>query len=270
MSHHDQWKAEQAPPSPRGGTTPGPWQARRLAGLAEGLAAAAAVLVLAGVGIGLAAAFTGGDSAVPDVPQRGSLTNALPGATDVQEILEGIPQRGRVLGTPSASVTMVEYVDLQCPYCQQFVTQAIPEIVPQYVRTGKVKLEARPIAFIGPDSERGRRLVLAAGRQNRLFNVVDLLYYNQGPENSGWLSEDMTAAVRASIPGLDVPALLAARDASALDEESQRLDALAEADAVQGTPTILVGRSGGPLRQVQLTSAGNPEPVRAAIENALR
>ncbi len=233
------------------------------------LAAAAAILVLVGVGVGLGVVFTGG-SPPADIPQRGSLANALPAATEVQRILQRIPQRERVLGDPSAPVTMVEYVDLQCPYCQQFVTQVIPDLVTRYVRPGQLKIEARPIAFIGPDSERGRSLVLAAGRQNRLFNVMDLLYYNQGAENSGWLNDEVAQAAAASIPGLQVPALLAARGSSAVKEESQRLDALAQSDNVRGTPTILVGRSGGALREVQLTSATDPQPVQAAIEDALR
>ena len=70
---------------------------------------------------------------------------------------------------------------------------------------GKVKIEARPIAFIGPDSERGRAAALAAAAQNRMFNFMEILYFNQGPENTGWLDDAMVKAAAASIPGLDVP-----------------------------------------------------------------
>jgi protein-disulfide isomerase len=75
---------------------------------------------------------------------------------------------------------MVEYVDLQCPYCQQFETAAMPPLISRYVRTGKVKVEARTLAFIGPDSQRGRDAALAAADQNKLFNFIQLLYLNQG------------------------------------------------------------------------------------------
>ena len=89
---------------------------------------AAAVVVLAAIGVTLGIAFSGGSSKAA-VPPRGSLVNALPGAGDAQRLLQGIPQRGNVLGSRSAAVTLVEYVDLQCPFCQQFETQAMPALI---------------------------------------------------------------------------------------------------------------------------------------------
>ena len=77
-------------------------------------------------------------------------------------LFKGIPQNGLTLGTPKAPVTMVEYIDLQCPICQQFETQVMPDIITKYVRTGKVKVEARVLDFIGPDSSRGRNAMIAA------------------------------------------------------------------------------------------------------------
>ena len=40
-------------------------------------------------------------------------------------------------------MTMVEYVDLQCPYCQQYETQVLPDLVANYVRAGTLKIELR-------------------------------------------------------------------------------------------------------------------------------
>src|SRR5262245_55363737 len=142
------------------------------------LIGAAAVAVLIVVAIILGFVLTGGDSSSGSTPARGSLVNALPNATEVHNSLTGIPQHGNVLGSPNAPVTLVEYIDLQCPACQEFETQAMPKLIQQYVRTGKAKVEARPIAFIGPDSQTGRNAALAAGEQNRFFNFSQLLYFN--------------------------------------------------------------------------------------------
>jgi protein-disulfide isomerase len=201
---------------------------------------------------------------------HGSLVNALPGAADVQQLLKGIPQHGNVLGSQSALVTLVEYVDLQCPYCQQFETQAMPKLIGNYVRTGKVKIEVRPIAFIGPDSQSGRAAAIAAGEQNKLFNFAQILYLNQGTENTGWLGDQMITSAAASIPGLDVSRVLAGSSSNAVKAQAGTFDKEAAADNVRATPTILVGKSGGPLRPVALTSPSDEQSVASAINAALR
>ena len=233
------------------------------------LIAAVAVIAVVAVGVVLGVVLMGGSSKT-NVPARGSLTNGLPGAGDVQRLLNGIPQRGNVIGSPEAPVTLVEYIDLQCPYCRQFETEAMPALIARYVRTGKLKVEVRPMASIGPDSERGRTAALAAGEQNRLFNFMQLLYFNQGTENTGWLNDEIVTSAAASIPGIDVPRLLADRSSSTVVYSASTFDSQASADSVRATPTILVGKSGAVPQQVALTSPGDVKPIEAAVVAALR
>jgi len=118
--------------------------------------------------------------------------------------LRGIPQQGTVLGRPDAPVTLVEYADLQCPYCGVWARETLPQLVREYVRTGKVKLVFRGLAFVGPDSATGLTTALAAANQGRLWQVVDLVYANQGEENSGWLDDELLRSIGGQLPGLDV------------------------------------------------------------------
>jgi protein-disulfide isomerase len=234
------------------------------------VAAVLAVLII-GVAVGLGVALSqgsGSSSSSSTVPETGSLVNALPNAAYVQGLFRGIPQRGNVLGSPTAPVTLVEYVDLQCPFCREFEATVMPTILSRYVRPGRVKVEMRPVAIIGADSERGRLAAIAAGRQNRQFNFAQLLYANQGSENTGWLSDDMVQQAAASIPGLDVPQLLSAQSSTDVKNAAQAFDEQAAADGLQGTPTILVGKSGQRPQQVALSSASDTQSVVAAIRAA--
>jgi hypothetical protein len=45
-------------------------------------------------------------------------------------------------------------------------------LVRRYVRTGKLRIESRPVARLGPDSLRGQQAVLAAGEQDKSFNLT--------------------------------------------------------------------------------------------------
>jgi protein-disulfide isomerase len=233
------------------------------------LAGGVAALVIIGIVLGVVLSRGGGIS-LKDVPTVGSLTNALPGAADVESQFKGIPQSGLTLGSPEAPVTLVEYIDLQCPFCQQFETQVLPNILEKYVRTGKVKVEARPLAFIGPaDSIRGRKAMLAAAEQNKAFNFAQILYYNQGTENTGWLDDSIIAQGAASIPGLKVHVLLDARSSGAIADQAKVFDEEATADKVTGTPTLYVGKSGKKGKLVPLTSATDQKALVDALDAAL-
>lgn len=234
------------------------------------LGALAAIVLLAGVASVLAVVLSGrGASTVPQVAPVGSVRDGVPGAADVDALLEGIPQNGMTLGSPRAPVTLIEYIDLQCPYCRQIEAQVLPDVLRRYVRPGKLKIVARPLAFIGPaDSIRGRNAMIAASNQNRAFNFAQLLYFNQGTENTGWLSEQMVTQAAASIPGLDVALLLAQRNGSDVSKLASRYDALRVSDDVAGAPTFLVEKSARPGTAVMLVNP--PEKsLTAALDAAL-
>jgi protein-disulfide isomerase len=164
---------------------------------------------------------------------------------------------------------MIEYIDLQCSACRAFETEIMPSIVSKYVRTGKVRIEARPIVAIGPDSQRGVRGSLAAAQQNRLFNFAQILYDNQGPENGGWLTDQMLQDAAASIPGLDVPAFLRDVNSAAVRAQGKRFNDEANADGVSGTPTLLVGKTGGKLHEVTPGVVPSVAQLSAALDRAL-
>ena len=161
-----------------------------------------------------------------------------------------------MLGSPDAPVTVVEYADLQCPYCAQWARDALPTIVDDYVRTGRVRLVFRGMAFLGPDSDTALRAALAAGEQDRLWDVVHAIFVRQGAENSGWVTTDLLRGLGGI--GLDAERLL---DESHSPAVALQLDEAAEAAAaarVPGTPYFEAGPTGGALVPLQLESLDAP------------
>jgi protein-disulfide isomerase len=236
------------------------------------LAVAGGIVALIIVGVVLGIVFTrnsSSSSSLGDLPKTGSCRTGLPGCSDVVDLFKGIPQKGDTLGWPFAPVTMVEYIDLQCPFCQEFETQVMPDILKKYVRTKKLKVEVRVLDFIGPDSARGRNAMIAAAKQNKAFEFSELLYFNQKTENTGWLNDAIIGQAAASVPGMDVARLLSDRNAGATKSAAKEFDAQQAADQVTGTPTLFVGKSGTKGKQVPLQSSTDEASLVTAIDNAL-
>ena len=235
------------------------------------LAIAGAVVVLVVIGIALGVVFSKGGGGVnaSTLPTTGSVANGLTGASEVNALFKGIPQAGLTLGSPSAKVTLTEFIDLQCPFCQQFETQVMPSIVSRYVRSGKIKVVAKPLAFIGPDSVKGRKALLAAAEQGKAFNFAAVLYDNQGTENTGWLNDTMIAAAAESIPGLNPQKLFSERDTAAVARQATQIDNEGVAEKVSSTPTIFVGKGGSVGTQVHLSSPTDEASLTHALDAAI-
>jgi protein-disulfide isomerase len=214
------------------------------------LAVVAAAVVAAAIAIGGA----GGDSA-------GTTTGRPEGRAAVGGLFAGIPQTGVELGDPRAPVSVTEFADLQCPFCGASARDELPGVVTRYVRPGSVKLVFRNLAFLGPDSLRGARFVAAAALQNRLWQTVDLIYRNQGEENSGWLNDAYLRRVGVAA-GVDVARAFAQRGsvaARALVEEARSAGKAAD---VKETPTYVIARGGREVKRV----SGSGELAGAVAE----
>ena len=163
-------------------------------------------------------------------------------------LFAGIPQDGIALGDPDAPLTVVEYADLQCPYCATWSRDVLPTVVEKYVRSGRVRLEFRGLTFVGPDSDKALRAALTAGEQDRLWDAVHALYVRQGDENIGWVTDDL---LRGLAPvGVDLE-----RTSSAwVERQVAEAASAARLAAVPGTPYFQVSREGGPLQPLHLES----------------
>jgi protein-disulfide isomerase len=247
------------PPKPR---TPTPKAAKPQAGastsrrnqllLVAGAVAVAAALIVASILLA-----GGGDD------ESGGTTAST---TETNALLDGIPQQNVFLGSPQATVTMIEYADLQCPICRQYAQDFFPALVREYVRPGQVRMEFRGLAFIGADSEKALRFTLAAGDQNHLWDFQDGLYARQGEENSGWVTDELLREVGASIPGLDVDRVFADSESETVSTEIAQTQQQATEAEVPGTPWFFLQVGDAEPYAIQ---PGSLDEFRAALDDAL-
>lgn len=215
-----------------------------------------AAVVIAGVAIGLSVGL-GGDDDDGDSAETTAQTTTAP-ATD---LFAGIPQTGATLGAEDAPIEIVEFADLQCPFCAQASEEVTPDLVSEFVEPGEARIQFVSIAFIGPDSERGAIAVEAAAEQDMGWQMAEALFAKQGGENSGWLSDDVVFATAEEI-GLDMDAF---RADFASDEVAQAIfdnqSTASDAD-VSSTPTYVVTGPNG----TEVVPGADLSAVRDAVD----
>jgi protein-disulfide isomerase len=187
-------------------------------------------------------------------------------AAERDALLKGIPQDGLALGRADAPITLVEYADLQCPYCAEWARNAFPAVVGEYVRSGQVRLVFRGLSFIGLDSEKALRAALAAGSQDRLWDVVHALYDIQGAENAGWVTDDLLLSLGG--PGLDAKRMVEESRSAAVERELQAATDAAQLAGVTGTPFFQAGPTGGTLQPLHAKALDAPS-FRAELDRLL-
>jgi protein-disulfide isomerase len=237
----------------------------QLAARARRIRVLGALALVAVVAVVVAIVVAGGGSS-----SSTSSKSAHQSSATVVSMLSGIPQNGLVLGAPSAKNTIEEFIDPQCPFCAEFSKTGLPVLINDYVRTGKVKLMLRPLAFIGNDSVTGARAVIAASHQDKAWTFLDILYREQGQENTGYMTESYLRGIGKQVPGLDVTQMLktATTDPS-ITRVLQKTNARAQAVGANATPTLVLTKAGGAPQTLNISASDYVGTLRQALGSAL-
>jgi protein-disulfide isomerase len=225
----------------------------------------AAIVIVAVI---LVATSGGGKSG--GIPQTKQARNE--NVATVSKLIKGIPQSGNTLGSPKAPVTLQYFGDLECPICKDFTLGALPALIEEYVRPGKLRIEYLSLetATREPETFRTQQVAAyAAGKQSLAWDYIELFYHEQGAENSGYVTESYLQNLAQQVPGLKLPDWSAARSNPALSEQITRDGQLANQRGFNGTPSFLVGKTGGTFTVLENPSLTEPADFEKAINKLL-
>lgn len=224
-----------------------------------------AAILVAGL---VAVSRSGSDEPKPaNAPSTADLNRS---AARVNKDFAGIPQTGAVLGNPKASVTMIEFADLQCPYCGFVATEgALPEVIDRYVRTGKINIELKLTKAIGADSVKAASVAAAAGEQDRMWQFAELAFFNQGVENSGYVTPAYLRSIATRVKGLDSKRALDEAIAPRVQRQIATWAQEATTANIPGTPAFYLRKGDGPATRIEtkLDDVGTfSRPIDAALQ----
>lgn len=137
-------------------------------------------------------------------------------------------------GNPKGDVTIVAYLDYNCPFCKK----SAPDLDRIVKEDGRIRLVYKDWPILAPTSPYGAKLALAAKYQGKYEAAHHAL---MGIPGHGIPEQQMLAAIKAS--GIDMARLDADMKAHASEIDALIKRNMAQGDAMgfQGTPTYLVG-----------------------------
>ena len=95
-----------------------------------------------------------------------------------------------VLGNRNAPITLIEFGDYQCHFCNVYFHDTHHKIIENFVETGKVKIMYKDFTIIGPDSVSAAHFAHCASEQDKFWAYHNILFNNWAGENNGWASKD--------------------------------------------------------------------------------
>jgi protein-disulfide isomerase len=143
-------------------------------------------------------------------------------------------------GNANAKVTIVEFADFRCPFCEQFFTNTEPQLFKDYVDTGKVKFAFRQYAFLGPSSTVAADAAECANDQGKFWDFHDYLYKNQPAETDTSMYNTDTLTQAATSLGMDGNTFRSCLDGKKDDSKAAGDLADGQKAGITGTPTFVV------------------------------
>lgn len=148
-----------------------------------------------------------------------------------------------ILGSSDAKVTVVEFSDLQCPFCKRFIDETYQQIYDDYIKTGKIKFAYRhyPLTTVHPNAEKAAQATECANEQSKFWEYEDLLFKNQNDWSALTLTDAAnTFAGLAGQLGLDTGQFRSCLDSDKYKQNIETDMTDGSKAGVDGTPAFFI------------------------------
>lgn len=176
-----------------------------------------------------------------------------------------------VMGNADAPVTMVEFTDYQCPYCRRYSNGTFPQIIRDYIKTGKVRYVVRqfPLKPIHPKAVKASEASLCAGDQGKYWEMHDQIFKKtKSFEQEEWVRHAETLGLNM---GSFNDCLKNGKKTSNVERDLKEGTAL----GMRGTPGFFFGQTDpsnpNKFKAVQMIRGAHPySQFKKAIEKLLK
>jgi protein-disulfide isomerase len=170
------------------------------------------------------------------------------------------------IGDDKAPVVLAYWYDYQCPFCRQNEETILPQVIKDYVDTGKVKVVFKDFAFLGPDSQTAGYAARAVWETapDKFYLWHKAMFDHQGEENSGWATKDKVVALTKTVAGIDADKVEKLMTDHAADYQK-----VIDADGSEGAAMGVSGSPGAIVGTQLIVGVQSYDEFKKAIEAAL-
>jgi protein-disulfide isomerase len=177
-----------------------------------------------------------------DIKKKLTALTTPPAAPKAVEKIDAVVSVGDIKGKgrANAPLTLIEFSDYQCPFCGRHASQTLPQLVKDYVDSGKLRYVFRdfPLEF-HPNALKAAEAARCAGDQDKYWEMHDKLFANQNALQPAKLTE-YAKAIGINDGQFD-QCLSSGKYAQAIAKDMQQANVL----GIRGTPTLVLGHTDG-------------------------
>jgi len=151
-----------------------------------------------------------------------------------------------VLGDKNTPVTIIEFSDYECPFCKRHFDETLPQLIKNYVDTGKVKIVYRdfPLSFHDPMATKEAVAANCAreqGGDKKYFEFHDEIF-KRTISNGNGLNDKKIQTIAKEL-GLNTGKFTTCLADPAQTDEVKKDIADGTAAGASGTPTFVIGKT---------------------------
>ena len=155
-----------------------------------------------------------------------------------------------VLGSDSATITIVEVGDYQCHMCKMWFEKTRPLIIENYVNTGKANLIFVDMPFLGNDSLPASEATYCADDQGKYWEYHSALFEYQQEIDDGWANSNRLQAIALNLD-LDVEKFDECMNSDKHISKLTSLKKLAQNEFnANSTPTFMIVNTSGDAQKI--------------------
>ena len=168
-----------------------------------------------------------------------------------------------ILGNLDAPITILDFSDFQCPNCGRYVKNTEPILNETYIQTGKASLVYKYFPVVGFDSMNPALAGQCAQEQGKFWQFHQLVFANQKPIDSGWVSKDNLKNFASQISGLDLQKFSECLDSERYKDHINKDLEMAKKFQLRATPSFLIVNNNG--TDPEILTGAHPFPSFATI-----